>query len=338
MEKAAESAAKQFPNHRRVFIFDNSSVHRAKPADALNANKLNAYKTGGAVQRMKNTIWKDRQGHEHHQSLVDDNGEMRSLESLLRVRGLYKPSMNKNEMAAVLGAQQDFIEQKTIVEEMLLELGDGCLFLPRCHAELNPIELVWSAAKRYTRKKCKFKFKALRPTIEKALERISLATIRAYFERCDAWANAYREGKNFVQARAQVQQQAKERRAARAKAKAAAESPAAQPESSSDDEAQLETANNGSEMEVEHQEKPPAKPSAKGRSNRSRKSRAKATATAGPPSQKPPSAAAKQPSKAAAKPKAKAAANSSKPRRSFGRAAAVAVGPSQVLLFVPSLA
>ena len=165
VQKAAAEAQKQFPGHRVVFIFDNSAIHRARAADALVSGSLNAYKVGGAVPKMRPGWYRDRQGTWHEQSLLDKQGEMRPMKSLLEERGLYQPDMDKAAMAAVLPAQPDFIEQRTLVEELLDDLGHGCLFLPKCHCEMNPIELVWSAAKRYCRKHCKYSLKALRATI-----------------------------------------------------------------------------------------------------------------------------------------------------------------------------
>lgn len=254
VRKAAVEAQKQFPGHRVVFVFDNSAIHRARAADALHAGSLNAYKEGGAVPKMRPGWFRDRQGNRIEQSLLDKHGEMRPMKSLLEERGLYQPDMDKAAMAAVLAAQPDFIEQRTLVEELLEDLEHGCLFLPKCHCELNPIELVWSAAKRYCRKHCKYSLKALRATIPEALASVSLDSIRAFFERANAWADAYRSGKDFVEARAAVKEQAKARRNARAKAKAAAveaQSAASNEESESDARAEDSSSAEDSESELE---------------------------------------------------------------------------------------
>jgi transposase len=202
--------------------------------------------------------YRDRQGTWHEQSLLDKHGEMRPMKSLLEERGLYQPDMDKAAMAAVLAAQHDFIEQRTLVEELLVDLGHGCLFLPKCHCEMNPIELVWSAAKRYCRKHCKYSLKALRATIPEALASVSLDSIRAFFERADAWAHTYRSGKDFVEARAAVKEQAKARRNARAKVKAAGVEAqnAASKEESDEDSSSAEDSDSESEGDVASSSEP----------------------------------------------------------------------------------
>lgn len=247
VREAAAVAAKEFPGCRRVFVFDNSAIHRARAADALHAHSLNAYKTGGAVPLMRDGWYRDSQGRRLKQSMATKGGEMKSMERLLAERGIDTSAMDKKAMAAVLAAQPDFQEQKCLVEELLESLGDGCLFLPKCHPELNAIELLWAQAKRYCRRKCKFTVKSLRRTIPKALASVSLDSVRAFFERTDAWAAAYREGKDLEQAREAVKLGAKERRKARqlAKAKHSEQEPDSEHSESSDAESDEESSDEG---------------------------------------------------------------------------------------------
>jgi hypothetical protein len=45
-------------------------------------------------------------------------------------------------MARLLSKQDDFQLQKSLLEEKITEHGHLCVFLPKFHCELNPIEMV----------------------------------------------------------------------------------------------------------------------------------------------------------------------------------------------------
>ena len=45
-------------------------------------------------------------------------------------------------MARLLSKQDDFMNQISMLEMMITEAGHECLFLPKFHCELNPIEMV----------------------------------------------------------------------------------------------------------------------------------------------------------------------------------------------------
>lgn len=51
-------------------------------------------------------------------------------------------------MQRVLALQKDFKEEKPLLQVVIEEAGHKCLFLPKFHCELNPIEMVWGQAKR----------------------------------------------------------------------------------------------------------------------------------------------------------------------------------------------
>ena len=50
-------------------------------------------------------------------------------------------------LARILANHKDFFEQKSALEEILLARGHKCLFLPKFHCELNPIEMYWAYCK-----------------------------------------------------------------------------------------------------------------------------------------------------------------------------------------------
>ena len=47
-------------------------------------------------------------------------------------------------MARLLSKQEDFTNQVSILETIIQEAGHECIFLPKFHCELNPIEMVSS--------------------------------------------------------------------------------------------------------------------------------------------------------------------------------------------------
>jgi hypothetical protein len=51
-------------------------------------------------------------------------------------------------MQRLLSLQDDFKNEKPLLQLIIEGAGHTCLFLPKFHCELNPIELVWGQAKR----------------------------------------------------------------------------------------------------------------------------------------------------------------------------------------------
>ena len=45
-------------------------------------------------------------------------------------------------MARILSKQDDFANQISVLESVIREAGHECIFLPKFHCELNPIEMV----------------------------------------------------------------------------------------------------------------------------------------------------------------------------------------------------
>ena len=82
-----------------------------------------------------------------------------------------------------------FKYEKTKVETMIADRGHRCIFIPKYHCELNPIECVWGYAKQYTRKYCDYTFVGL----EKR-RNVSTDLIQKYFRWVREYASGYREG------------------------------------------------------------------------------------------------------------------------------------------------
>jgi hypothetical protein len=50
-------------------------------------------------------------------------------------------------MHRVLTLQEDFRLEKPLIQSIIEDAGNVCLFLPRFHCELNPIEMLWGYGK-----------------------------------------------------------------------------------------------------------------------------------------------------------------------------------------------
>jgi hypothetical protein len=51
-------------------------------------------------------------------------------------------------MSRILTLQSDFKNEKSMLELVIQQAGHKCIFLPKFHCELNPIEMLWGYAKR----------------------------------------------------------------------------------------------------------------------------------------------------------------------------------------------
>jgi len=50
-------------------------------------------------------------------------------------------------MHQILALQEDFRSEKPLIQSIIEDAGHICLFLPRFHCELNPIEMLWGYGK-----------------------------------------------------------------------------------------------------------------------------------------------------------------------------------------------
>ena len=160
-----------------VFILDQSSGHTAYPEDALNAHRMNV-SDGGKQPRRRDTVWNGQ-----IQSMVNASGQPKGLKTVLEERNINTSGMTKADMIKMLENMHDFKVQKTRVEELISKHGHRCIFIPKYHCELNPIERVWCQAKQFTRGNCDYTYPGLEKTIVPALESVSIALIRKYFRR-----------------------------------------------------------------------------------------------------------------------------------------------------------
>ena len=136
VERMLSLFERKYPNSQGLFIFDNAPSHRKFPENGLNADRMNV-NPGGKQPAMRSTVW---DGAPQEMTLRD--GTPKGLRIVLEERGVNTCGMNAKKMREILATHEDFSSQKTILEELVESQSHICLFLPRFHCELNPIERV----------------------------------------------------------------------------------------------------------------------------------------------------------------------------------------------------
>ena len=145
------------PDCQALFIFDNSSAHASLPPDALHAFDMNR-SDGGKQRKQHDTVIPDSNPDETKrgltQKMTTSTGEPKGLKSVLEERGFDVQGLRAKCspvcpiestgccMARLLSQQEDFRDQTSMVEQLIKDAGHECLFLPKFHCELNPIEMV----------------------------------------------------------------------------------------------------------------------------------------------------------------------------------------------------
>ena len=107
------------------------------------------------------------------------------MKMVLEERGVSTVGKTAEWMRKTLGEHSDFRDEKSMMELMHIEKGHIPCFLPKFHAELNPIERVWAQLKRFTKAHCKY---SLLHCAKIFLSRTTLLvwkTFKITFVRCD---------------------------------------------------------------------------------------------------------------------------------------------------------
>lgn len=119
VKDALKIAAFKYPARRNtlVFVFDQSSCHKAFAEDALNASRMNV-RPGGKQPCMRDTVWAGRV-----QRMVDDDGVPKGMKAVLEERGVNTEQMRADDMRTVLSFHDDFFNEKTIVEKLITDKG-----------------------------------------------------------------------------------------------------------------------------------------------------------------------------------------------------------------------
>jgi hypothetical protein len=145
------------PDCQALFIFDQSSAHASLPPDALKAFEMNK-SDGGKQRKQRDTIIPqsnpDPRFRGQPQQMTTSSGQQKGLKAVLEERGFdvsrlkakcapVCPFESQNCcMARLLSQQEDFVNQESMVETLIKGVGHECMFLPKFHCELNPIEMV----------------------------------------------------------------------------------------------------------------------------------------------------------------------------------------------------
>ena len=144
------------PDCIALFVFDQSSAHASLGQDALRAFDMNKG-NGGKQRKQKDTVIPmnnpSAEFHGKPQKMTTESGEAKGLQQTLKERGFDVHGMrvkcspvcpfenNDCCMARLLSKQDDFRLQESLLEQKIKSKGHLCVFLPKFHCELNPIEM-----------------------------------------------------------------------------------------------------------------------------------------------------------------------------------------------------
>ena len=111
------------------------------------------------------------------------------IERRIDVRGMKLEDMRKE-----LASHPDFQDEQPEIVNFLKRKGHACLFLPKFHCELNPIEKCWAQAKRYTRAHTNYTIQKLRLMVPDGLDSAMVENILNYYNKARNYMFAYLEG------------------------------------------------------------------------------------------------------------------------------------------------
>ncbi|KIL54192.1 hypothetical protein M378DRAFT_188729 [Amanita muscaria Koide BX008] len=198
------------PGCQGLFIFDCSSAHGAMPEDAIKPFEMN--KSNGGKQRFQRSTVIPQSNPDPRfrgqvqNMIVDATGEQKGLVDTLKERGFNVTGMKtkcspvcpyENTgccMARLLSKQDDIANQMSSLESLIVGAGHLCLFLPKFHCELNPIEMYWGWVKYRYRQVPKPRFDDAKKAAIKALDECPSDVIRKFINRSWRFVSAYRIG------------------------------------------------------------------------------------------------------------------------------------------------
>ncbi|KAE9392941.1 hypothetical protein BT96DRAFT_967294 [Gymnopus androsaceus JB14] len=209
IRKAISIFEEAHPNCQALFVFDQSSAHASLGPNALKAFEMNK-NDGGKQRKQKDTIIPqsnptvELRGKPQKMTLPD--GKPKGMKRVLEERGFDVQNMKakcspvcpfENEtccMARLLSKQDDFVNQPSMLETLITEAGHNCIFLPKFHCELNPIEMYWGWVKYRYRQVPKVKFQDAKDTALEYLNACPVDVIRRFINRSWRFMSAYRIG------------------------------------------------------------------------------------------------------------------------------------------------
>src|ERR1700722_3007873 len=176
----------------------------------------------GGKQAQMHDGWYIRDGQKIIQPMIyptnhpTNPNQPKGIKAVLMERGLYQSKLRgKCESKCdaektdccnkrILGCQDDFRQQKSLVQETIEAAGHLCIFLPKFHCKLNYIEFFWGVVKKYLRDNCNYTFETLKTNLPDALQSVRLKTFRLWEHRMYRWMDAYRAGLGTSEAQIQV--------------------------------------------------------------------------------------------------------------------------------------
>ena len=184
MERAVVIAEVKYPKSsgwRHVWMFDHSSCHAAMADDALDVNHMNV-KPGGKQRLMRDTEYNGRV-KKMYTTVRGERVVPKGMKIVLEERGISTAGKNAQWMRNELARHPDFKNEMNMIQRFLVQKGYVCVFLPKFHPELNPIERVWAQLKRYTKGNCKYTLPSLRKNIPLSYDTVSLENIQNHFRK-----------------------------------------------------------------------------------------------------------------------------------------------------------
>ena len=181
---------KKFPDSQALFLFDNAPSHCKVSDDALNAERMNVGPGG------KQPIFRDTVFDGKPQTMVLADGRAKGMKIVLQERGINTDGMVALKMREILNQYEDFSNKKTILEEMIEARGHLCMYYPKFHCELNPMERCWCHAKKHTRAHANGSIVRLRKIVPESLDMYSCSQelIMKFMRKARDYLRAYREG------------------------------------------------------------------------------------------------------------------------------------------------
>ncbi|KAF9503576.1 hypothetical protein BS47DRAFT_1374469 [Hydnum rufescens UP504] len=143
------------PDCQALFIFNQSSAHALLSPNALHAFDMNKA-NGGKQHIQKDTVIP---GNAPNPAMTTGMGVAKGLQQVLEECGFNTSGIhtkcapvcpfenNACCLACILSKQGDFVDQISMLEDLISKAGHLCMFLPKFHCELNPIEMYWGYAK-----------------------------------------------------------------------------------------------------------------------------------------------------------------------------------------------
>ncbi|GAA5975658.1 hypothetical protein JCM11641_003559 [Rhodosporidiobolus odoratus] len=149
-----------YPGCQALFVFDQSSAHSSRGEDALKAFGMRV-NDGGKVTIKHDTYFppenvdSSKRGQVQQLSYLDSDGKLRpkGLKTVLTERGINIADKNgsckstcaegKTDccLSRILSLHEDFRNEKPALQKQTEKAGHACIFLPKFHCELNPIEM-----------------------------------------------------------------------------------------------------------------------------------------------------------------------------------------------------